>query len=44
MVNPNGTEASGDELTYYANDARLLVDGSPAKPAVSRIKPTGKKK
>ena len=27
----------GDELTYFANDDRLLVNGSPARPGQSRI-------
>jgi lipopolysaccharide export system protein LptA len=44
MVDINGNQTEGDELTYYANDARLLVNGSPAQPAASRIKATGKKK
>jgi len=33
----NGT-SSGAELTYWANDDRLLVNGSPTRPAESRIK------
>jgi lipopolysaccharide export system protein LptA len=28
---------TGDELTYFANDDRLLVNGSPAKPGQSQI-------
>lgn len=28
----------GDELTYYANDDRLLVNGGPNRPATSRIR------
>jgi lipopolysaccharide export system protein LptA len=28
----------GAELTYYSNDDRLLVNGSPAKPAISHIR------
>ena len=32
----------GAQLTYYADDDRLLVDGEPQKPAASRVK--GKKK
>ena len=35
----NGKEntTEGAELTYFANDDRLLVNGSPAKPGQSRI-------
>ncbi len=30
--------AYGDELTYFANDDRLLINGSPDQPAKSRIR------
>ena len=43
MVDATGKRTTGDELTYFSNDARLLVNGSPAQPAVSRVK-TGVKK
>ena len=33
-----GDEAHGTELTYFANDDRLLVNGSPSQPATSRIR------
>jgi hypothetical protein len=32
----------GQKLTWFSNDERLLVDGAPAKPAVSVIKRKGK--
>jgi lipopolysaccharide export system protein LptA len=31
-------EVRGSELTYYANDDRLLVNGAPGRPAKSRIR------
>jgi len=33
-----GNNTRGVELTYYANDDRLLVNGSPEQPAKSRIR------
>jgi lipopolysaccharide export system protein LptA len=33
-----GEAAHGDELTYFANDDRLLVSGSPEHPAKSEIR------
>ena len=36
-ANGKSDTTEGDELTYYANDDRLVVNGSPAKPAQSQI-------
>lgn len=43
LVDSKGSTTEGDELTYYANDDRLLVNGSAAQPARSYIKPAAKK-
>jgi lipopolysaccharide export system protein LptA len=43
LVDSKGKTTNGDELTYYANDDRLLVNGSNAQPAVSNIKGSPKK-
>ena len=43
MVDINGNQTEGDELTYYANDDRLLVNGSAAQPVRSYVKPAAKK-
>jgi lipopolysaccharide export system protein LptA len=34
----NGKETEGDDLTYFANDDRLLVNGSRTQPGQSQIK------
>ena len=38
MVDSLKGDTHGDELTYFANDDRLLVNGSPDQPAKSRIR------
>ncbi|HWQ54571.1 MAG TPA: LptA/OstA family protein [Bryobacteraceae bacterium] len=38
MVDSRDGTVKGDELTYYANDDRLLVTGAPERPAKSRIR------
>src|SRR5262249_7049750 len=42
LVDSNGSTTTGDELIYYANDDRLLNNGSRSQPAASRIKSTAK--
>lgn len=38
LVDSKGGSARGTQLTYYANDDRLLVIGAPGQPATSRIR------
>jgi lipopolysaccharide export system protein LptA len=38
MTDSNGGRTRGSELTYWANDDRLLVTGAPGKPVSSRIR------
>ena len=44
MTDSKGTMITGDSLTYFANDDRLLVNGSAAQPASSRVESKVKKK
>jgi lipopolysaccharide export system protein LptA len=43
VVDSKGQATEADELTYFANDDRLLSSGSAAQPVSSRIKSTAKK-
>jgi lipopolysaccharide export system protein LptA len=41
MVDSGKGDFTGDELIYYADDDRLIVNGSKDKPAVSHMKQKG---
>ena len=43
MDSKRGGRTRGEELTYFANDDRLLVNGSNAQPANSTIKASSQK-